>query len=279
MTGAAVMLPLAMMVRASQKDEGTPWYKVKVSENHTVDLRPFAPFVQYLFVADVLQDFYDNTDWGMVSEDLDLGKYSWDNIGEAFFKGGRYDGAYAADDIAKGLLSMVSAGLWDLVEMPGSAYQFYEGKYTSQSLGKEIMNVAASTSQLAGTTLSLLAALATGPGRGKLDDGEVWVQPGIRVGYVAQEPPFDPRSTGFYVARGRPSPPKSETTIGLTREAYAPGRFELLAADWLDKWHRSGAKFPAALAEAERPHFERRIVEHGQFKSDSVTFAEAPSLA
>ncbi|HQR59450.1 MAG TPA: ATP-binding cassette domain-containing protein, partial [Azonexus sp.] len=44
---------------------------------------------------------------------------------------------------------------------------------------------------------SLLAALATGPGRGKLDDGEVWVQPGIRVGYVAQEPPFDPRSTVF----------------------------------------------------------------------------------
>ncbi|QLQ25960.1 MAG: ATP-binding cassette domain-containing protein [Dechloromonas sp.] len=44
---------------------------------------------------------------------------------------------------------------------------------------------------------SLLAALATGPGRGKLDDGEVWVQPGIRVGYVPQEPPFDARSTVF----------------------------------------------------------------------------------
>lgn len=160
MTGAAVMLPMAMMLRASQKDEGTPWYKMKVGENHTVDLRPLAPFVQYMFVADVLQDFYDNTDWGKVSEDLDLGKYSWDNIGEAFFKGGHYDGAYAADDLAKGLLSLVSAPLWDLVEMPGSAYQFYEGKYTSQSLGKEIMNVAASTSQLAGTTLSLVEALA-----------------------------------------------------------------------------------------------------------------------
>ncbi len=44
---------------------------------------------------------------------------------------------------------------------------------------------------------SLLAALATGPGSGKLDDGEVWVQPGIRVGYVPQEPPFDARSTVF----------------------------------------------------------------------------------
>jgi ABC transport system ATP-binding/permease protein len=44
---------------------------------------------------------------------------------------------------------------------------------------------------------SLLAALAAGSGRGRLDDGEVWVQPGIRVGYVPQEPPFDPRSTVF----------------------------------------------------------------------------------
>ncbi len=44
---------------------------------------------------------------------------------------------------------------------------------------------------------SLLAALAAGSGRGRLDDGEVWVQPGIRVGYVPQEPPFDPQSTVF----------------------------------------------------------------------------------
>jgi len=44
---------------------------------------------------------------------------------------------------------------------------------------------------------SLLAALAAGSGRGKLDDGEVWVQPGIRVGYVPQEPPFDTTATVF----------------------------------------------------------------------------------
>jgi ATP-binding cassette subfamily F protein uup len=44
---------------------------------------------------------------------------------------------------------------------------------------------------------SLLAALAAGSGRGRLDDGEVWVQPGVRVGYVPQEPPFDPGSTVF----------------------------------------------------------------------------------
>ena len=44
---------------------------------------------------------------------------------------------------------------------------------------------------------SLLAALAGGSGRGGLDDGEVWVQPGIRISHVPQEPPFDPRSTVF----------------------------------------------------------------------------------
>ena len=44
---------------------------------------------------------------------------------------------------------------------------------------------------------SLLAAMAAGTGRGRLDDGEVWVQPGIRVGYVPQEPAFDPEQTIF----------------------------------------------------------------------------------
>ncbi|UCV23867.1 ATP-binding cassette domain-containing protein [Ferribacterium limneticum] len=44
---------------------------------------------------------------------------------------------------------------------------------------------------------SMLAAMAAGSGRGRLDDGEVWVQPGIRVGYVPQEPPFDMEATVF----------------------------------------------------------------------------------
>ncbi len=41
---------------------------------------------------------------------------------------------------------------------------------------------------------SLLRALA---GQGALDDGSVWRQPGIRMGYVPQEPPFDPALTVF----------------------------------------------------------------------------------
>ena len=41
---------------------------------------------------------------------------------------------------------------------------------------------------------SLLRALA---GAGPLDDGGVWRQPGIRMGYVSQEPPFDPEQSVF----------------------------------------------------------------------------------
>ena len=41
---------------------------------------------------------------------------------------------------------------------------------------------------------SLLRALA---GQGALDDGNVWLQPGIRLGYVPQEPPFDPELSVF----------------------------------------------------------------------------------
>ncbi len=41
---------------------------------------------------------------------------------------------------------------------------------------------------------SLLRALA---GQGLLDDGTVWREPGMRLGYVPQEPPFDPELTVF----------------------------------------------------------------------------------
>ncbi|MFV0371353.1 MAG: ATP-binding cassette domain-containing protein [Azonexus sp.] len=44
---------------------------------------------------------------------------------------------------------------------------------------------------------SLLAALAAGSGRARLDDGEIWLQPGLRLAYVPQEPPFDPDATVF----------------------------------------------------------------------------------
>ena len=80
-------------------------------------------------------------------------------------------------------------------------------------------------------------------------------------------------AAGFYVAHGRSAGEKSETTIALTPAAWrasAPGRHELLAADWLGKWGRSIAKFPAEMPAGEHPSFARMILDHPQFQRASL---------
>jgi queuine tRNA-ribosyltransferase len=76
-------------------------------------------------------------------------------------------------------------------------------------------------------------------------------------------------AAGFYVARGRRAGPKLETTIALTpaacRARSRPGH-ELLTAEWLEKWHRSGAKYPAEIPAHQYPAFERAIRGHDQFQ-------------
>ena len=52
-------------------------------------------------------------------------------------------------------------------------------------------------------------------------------------------------AAGFYVAKGRGTGPKAETTIGLSPPAAtAPHAHELLGAEWLAKWRRSDAQAP-----------------------------------
>ena len=72
---------------------------------------------------------------------------------------------------------------------------------------------------------SLLAALA---GCAHLDDGEVWRQPGLKLAYVPQEPPFDPSHTVF-----------EAVVAGM-------GNATRLLAEWHDVSHR--------LAEADADH-------------------------
>lgn len=67
---------------------------------------------------------------------------------------------------------------------------------------------------------------------------------------------------GFYVARGVGTGPKDETTIALTRPRADR---DLLAPDWLQKWERSGAKFPLGLSAEEAVRFEQVIRSHPQF--------------
>lgn len=76
-------------------------------------------------------------------------------------------------------------------------------------------------------------------------------------------------AAGFYVAKGCHAGDKEETTIAFTPEASrsaAPPRHELLSVEWLGKWNRSCAKFPAELSAHEHSSFEQAIRKHQQFQ-------------
>jgi queuine tRNA-ribosyltransferase len=72
-------------------------------------------------------------------------------------------------------------------------------------------------------------------------------------------------AAGFYVAKGRGTGPKAETTIGLSPRAAAGahGR-DLLGAEWLLKWRRSDARAPLG-AEPDDDSWQDAIARHPQF--------------
>ena len=77
-------------------------------------------------------------------------------------------------------------------------------------------------------------------------------------------------AAGFFVVRGRNAGDKAETTIALTPPAldFAPTqKRDLLSRDWLARWERSAAKFPADIAPNERSSFEKIIRGHEQFRN------------
>ena len=73
-------------------------------------------------------------------------------------------------------------------------------------------------------------------------------------------------AAGFYVARGLSTVDKTDTTIALTPAAIrSPRKHELLADEWLGRWSRSAAKFPADVSTEQQPSFEQAIRSHPQF--------------
>jgi len=79
-------------------------------------------------------------------------------------------------------------------------------------------------------------------------------------------------AAGFYVARGRGTGPKAETTIGLTPRAAvdADGREvlhgrELLGEAWLAKWQRSDARAPLGT-DASDASWQQAVRAHPQFQ-------------
>jgi len=72
-------------------------------------------------------------------------------------------------------------------------------------------------------------------------------------------------AAGFYVAKGRATGPKSETTIGLSPSALALAHDrELLGKEWLRKWQRSDAQAP--LGAADDGAWRDAVSGHPQFR-------------
>ena len=74
-------------------------------------------------------------------------------------------------------------------------------------------------------------------------------------------------AAGFYVAKGRGTGPKAETTIGLSPQAAsAPHDRELLGSAWLARWRRSDAQAPFGSLE-EDVSWRDAVSEHPQFRA------------
>ncbi len=76
-------------------------------------------------------------------------------------------------------------------------------------------------------------------------------------------------TAGWHVAAGVGTGPKTETTLAFTTanaHAAHPLAPPLLGKTWLARWHRSHAKFPAALDTADHAAFAARIEAHPQFQ-------------
>ncbi len=72
-------------------------------------------------------------------------------------------------------------------------------------------------------------------------------------------------AAGFYVAKGRATGPKGETTIALSpRAARAAHGRELLGREWLTKWARSDAQVPFGSTERDDA-WREAILAHPQF--------------
>jgi queuine tRNA-ribosyltransferase len=77
-------------------------------------------------------------------------------------------------------------------------------------------------------------------------------------------------AAGFYVAKGRGTGRKTETTIGLSpRAAVREHDHELLGAEWLAKWRRSDAQAPIGSL-ADDASWHDAVLQHPQFMRPGI---------
>jgi hypothetical protein len=75
-------------------------------------------------------------------------------------------------------------------------------------------------------------------------------------------------AAGFHVARGNSTGHKGETTIICTAGALRWRAPQLLGKEWLEKWERSGARWPLTLAGDPEPDLLELVRNHPQFKRE-----------
>ena len=112
MTSGAAILGAAAVIRAQPEAEGTRWYEYRYdkgdgSDPDILDFRPYAPFAQYLMVADAMQDITRFTDWQAAHAQAPADGWTratWDN----------YEGKYTSDEmkaqLAQAFLSISRVG-------------------------------------------------------------------------------------------------------------------------------------------------------------------------
>lgn len=78
-------------------------------------------------------------------------------------------------------------------------------------------------------------------------------------------------AAGFFVARGKGTGNKGETTIALTpaalRQNETVWQDRLLGMEWLERWQRSSARYARDIATHEQSMFETAVMDHAQFLS------------
>ena len=77
-------------------------------------------------------------------------------------------------------------------------------------------------------------------------------------------------TSGFFVAEGVGTGPKSTTTVAFNHERSLrdhPAASRLLGAEWVARWKRSDSKFPTGLPVEARAGFEREFLAHPQFRN------------
>lgn len=105
-----VLMTAAYLLRSSPSAEGTPWYMLqtekdeKTGKSIELDFRSAAPFAQFMFVADVIKDVREHTDWAAVWEAAQAGEISPDTIYQ--FYEGKYTDESAMKEGLNAVLSM-----------------------------------------------------------------------------------------------------------------------------------------------------------------------------